>query len=140
MFPQLRPKTAPGSARSGNSFRSTPVGRPSDSSTTRTAPNSPKSVDGRRSPSVLGSPCTTQRFSMPRPGCPVVVVHVEMKYAQRMKERGQAYGVIVLNNTVCDLAKGCGASVRAILPRGSILAVSEPRDREPIELRGEVRP
>ncbi|SFE38852.1 SCP1.201-like deaminase [Actinopolyspora alba] len=82
---------------------------------------------------------STFRYADDR-GAPAVTIHVEVKYAQRMREQGQTYGVIVLNNTVCDLTKGCGAAVRAILPRGSTLAVWEPGAREPIELRGEATP
>ncbi|NYH80318.1 hypothetical protein FHR84_003675 [Actinopolyspora biskrensis] len=71
---------------------------------------------------------------------PVVDTHVEAKYAQRMKEAGQTYGVVVLNNRMCPDPWGCHAAVRAILPRGSTLAVWEPGESRPIEIRGEEAP
>ncbi|SFT54474.1 SCP1.201-like deaminase [Actinopolyspora lacussalsi subsp. righensis] len=71
---------------------------------------------------------------------PVVDTHVEAKYAQRMKEAGQTYGVVVLNNRMCPDPWGCHAAVRAILPRGSTLAVWEPGEIRPIEIRGEATP
>ncbi|WP_017973156.1 DddA-like double-stranded DNA deaminase toxin [Actinopolyspora halophila] len=71
---------------------------------------------------------------------PVVDTHVEAKYAQRMKEAGQTYGVVVLNDRMCPDPWGCHAAVRAILPRGSTLAVWEPGESRPIEIRGEETP
>ncbi|WP_245556274.1 DddA-like double-stranded DNA deaminase toxin [Actinopolyspora mortivallis] len=71
---------------------------------------------------------------------PVVDTHVETKYAQRMKEAGQTYGVVVLNNRMCPDPWGCHAAVRAILPRGSTLAVWEPGQTRPVEIRGEATP
>ncbi|MGJ7907011.1 DddA-like double-stranded DNA deaminase toxin [Actinopolyspora sp. H202] len=79
-------------------------------------------------------------FSTDDRGAPAVFTHVEVKYAQRMKERGQTHGVIVLNNPICDMERGCGAAVQAILPQGSTLVVWEPGTTKPIELRGKARP
>ncbi|NYH79178.1 hypothetical protein FHR84_002512 [Actinopolyspora biskrensis] len=59
-------------------------------------------------------------------GAPGVVLHVEAKYAQRMKEAGQTYGVIVLNDTMCRGEFNCKQAVRTILPRGSVLVVWQP--------------
>lgn len=73
-------------------------------------------------------------------GAPGVVLHVETKYAQRMKETGQTYGVIVLNNRMCPGDFNCEAAVRAILPRGSVLVVWQPGRDAPIEIHGEARP
>ncbi|SFT93025.1 SCP1.201-like deaminase [Actinopolyspora lacussalsi subsp. righensis] len=79
-------------------------------------------------------------FSTDDRGAPAVFTHVEVKYAQRMKERGQTHGVVVLNNPICDMERGCGAAVQAILPQGSTLVVWEPGATKPIELRGKARP
>ncbi|MGI8310744.1 DddA-like double-stranded DNA deaminase toxin [Saccharopolyspora hattusasensis] len=73
-------------------------------------------------------------------GAPAVFTHVEAKYAQRMRDIGQTYGIVVLNRAICDMERGCGAAVRAILPRGSVLVVWEPGATKPIELHGEARP
>ncbi|WP_433869516.1 DddA-like double-stranded DNA deaminase toxin [Saccharopolyspora sp. CA-218241] len=73
-------------------------------------------------------------------GPPSMVTHVETKYATMMRESGQTYGVIVLNNAVCNLKTGCGASARAILPRGSTLVIWEPGATSPVEIHGEARP
>ncbi|GAB3543049.1 hypothetical protein J2S53_000381 [Actinopolyspora lacussalsi] len=73
-------------------------------------------------------------------GAPGVYTHVETKYAQRMKERGQTYGVVVLNNEMCTGFQSCAIAIRAILPRGSTLAVWQPGATQPIEIRGEATP
>lgn len=73
-------------------------------------------------------------------GAPTMITHVETKYAQMMREAGQTYGVIVLNNAVCNMDTGCGAAVRAILPLGSVLVVWQPGATKPIEINGEARP
>lgn len=73
-------------------------------------------------------------------GAPGVFAHVEAKYAQKMREEGQTYGVVVLNNRMCRDTRGCQAAVCAILPRGSVLAVWEPDATRPIEIHGEARP
>ncbi|MEY8041252.1 DddA-like double-stranded DNA deaminase toxin [Saccharopolyspora cebuensis] len=73
-------------------------------------------------------------------GGPGVMLHVEAKYAQRMKETGQTYGVAVLNNGMCTGDYNCQAAVAAILPLGSVLAVWEPGRDQPIEIHGKARP
>ncbi|MBB5159446.1 DddA-like double-stranded DNA deaminase toxin [Saccharopolyspora phatthalungensis] len=80
------------------------------------------------------------RFLTDHRGAPTVVLHVEVKYALMMRRAGQTYGVVVLNKAICDLRRGCGAAVRAILPQGSVLVVWEPGATKPIELLGEARP
>ncbi|SFT66588.1 SCP1.201-like deaminase [Actinopolyspora lacussalsi subsp. righensis] len=73
-------------------------------------------------------------------GAPGVVLHVEAKYARRMKEAGQTRGVVVLNNTMCTGEFNCKQAVRAILPRGSMLVVWQPGRETPIEIHGQARP
>lgn len=73
-------------------------------------------------------------------GAPAAFTHVETKYAQRMKETGQTYGVVVLNNAMCTGPQRCAVAIRAILPRGATLVVWEPGATQPIEIRGEARP
>ncbi|MBB5152496.1 DddA-like double-stranded DNA deaminase toxin [Saccharopolyspora phatthalungensis] len=73
-------------------------------------------------------------------GPPAVFTHVETKYAQMMKESGQTYGVVVVNNRMCPGDQGCEAAVRAILPCGSVLVVWTPGRDRPIEIHGKARP
>ncbi|WP_019856366.1 DddA-like double-stranded DNA deaminase toxin [Actinopolyspora mortivallis] len=74
-------------------------------------------------------------------GAPAVYTHVETKYAQRMKERGQTYGVVVLNKDMCSGQRGnCYQAVRAILPHGSTLVVWEPGKQQPVTIHGGARP
>ncbi|WP_019855999.1 DddA-like double-stranded DNA deaminase toxin [Actinopolyspora mortivallis] len=76
-------------------------------------------------------------------GAPAVYTHVETKYAPRMKERGQTYGVIVLNNRMCPGKQNCEAAVAAvaaILPQGSTLVVWQPGASQPKEIHGKARP
>ncbi|TDD39808.1 DddA-like double-stranded DNA deaminase toxin [Saccharopolyspora elongata] len=68
---------------------------------------------------------------------PEVAKHVEVKAAQRMREQGIPYGVIAINNAVCEEEYGCRTAVPAILPRGFALAVWEPGAEHPIVFRGE---
>lgn len=53
--------------------------------------------------------------------------HVESKAAARMRDAGQTFGVLVINNRTgpCTYASaiGCGAAMRKILPSGSTLVV-----------------
>ncbi|KGI82317.1 hypothetical protein IL38_06185 [Actinopolyspora erythraea] len=73
-------------------------------------------------------------------GAPAVSTHVETKYAQRMRERGQTHGVVVLNNRICPGEQNCEAAVAAILPQGSTLVVWQPGASRPKEIHGKARP
>ncbi|SDK29726.1 SCP1.201-like deaminase [Actinopolyspora mzabensis] len=73
-------------------------------------------------------------------GAPGVYTHVETKYAQRMKERGQTYGVVILNKDMCTGPQRCMIAVRAILPRGYTLVVWEPGKQHPVTIHGEAQP
>ncbi|MGP4015098.1 DddA-like double-stranded DNA deaminase toxin [Saccharopolyspora sp. 5N708] len=68
---------------------------------------------------------------------PEVAKHVEVKAAQRMREQGIPYGVIAINNFVCEEEYGCRSAIPAILPRGFTLAVWEPDADQPIIFEGE---
>ncbi|WP_223840121.1 DddA-like double-stranded DNA deaminase toxin [Saccharopolyspora pogona] len=68
---------------------------------------------------------------------PEVAKHVEVKAAQRMWEQGIPYGVIAINNSVCEEEYGCRSAVPAVLSRGSTPAVWEPGARKPIVFEGE---
>lgn len=67
---------------------------------------------------------------------PEVAKHVEAKAAQRMREQGITYGVIAINNPVCDDIYGCEAAIPAILPYGYTLAVWEPNATRPRIFKG----
>lgn len=70
-------------------------------------------------------------------GAPTVVLHVEVKYAQMMRQAGQTYGVVVVNNEVC---KGCRKAVPELLPEGSTLVVWQPGSSQPLTFKGRARP
>ncbi|WP_433871811.1 DddA-like double-stranded DNA deaminase toxin [Saccharopolyspora sp. CA-218241] len=80
-------------------------------------------------------------FPEPNPlGAPGVYTHVEAKYAQMMRDAGQTYGVVVLNNDMCFGPRNCAAAARALLPTGATLLVWEPGATKPIVIEGQARP
>ncbi|KGI82323.1 hypothetical protein IL38_06220 [Actinopolyspora erythraea] len=79
----------------------------------------------------------SERFPTDDRGEPTVTMHVEVKYALMMRQAGQTYGVVVLNNELC---RGCEKAVPEILPKGSTLKVWHPGTPETITLRGKARP
>ncbi|GAA2693057.1 MULTISPECIES: DddA-like double-stranded DNA deaminase toxin [Actinosynnema] len=68
------------------------------------------------------------------------VDHVEVKAAALMAETGLTYGVLLINNTVCDGPDGCWRAVRALLPLGSTLVVWERGNTVPVVIDGTATP
>ncbi|WP_026449291.1 DddA-like double-stranded DNA deaminase toxin [Actinopolyspora mortivallis] len=79
----------------------------------------------------------SERYPTDDRGAPAVTTHVEVKYALMMRQAGQTYGVVVLNNELC---RGCEKAVPEILPEGSTLKVWHPGAPDTITLRGKARP
>ncbi|MBB5155096.1 DddA-like double-stranded DNA deaminase toxin [Saccharopolyspora phatthalungensis] len=70
-------------------------------------------------------------------GAPTVTLHVEVKYVEMMRQAGQTYGVVVVNNEVC---MGCRSAVPELLPEGSTLVVWQPGSSQPLTFIGRARP
>ncbi|MFI0468675.1 DddA-like double-stranded DNA deaminase toxin [Saccharopolyspora sp. 5N102] len=109
-------------------------------------------TDGTHTPLVSGSDreshtasltlLNSKRFPQIKnpSGSPAAADHVEAKAAQRMRDSGQTYGVLVINNTMCTGPLRCGKAVRAILPEGATLVVWEPNTDRPTTITGEAQP
>ncbi|MER6988409.1 DddA-like double-stranded DNA deaminase toxin [Saccharopolyspora hirsuta] len=109
-------------------------------------------TDGTRTPLVSGTDqeshtaavmlINSEHFpDMPSPnGSPAAASHVETKAAQRMRDSGQTFGVVVVNNSVCGGDYGCRSAVQAILPQGACLVVWSPNATSPITLNGKAKP
>ncbi|GAA2679460.1 MULTISPECIES: DddA-like double-stranded DNA deaminase toxin [Actinosynnema] len=69
-----------------------------------------------------------------------VVDHVEVKAATLMAETGLTYGVLLINNELCDGPDGCWRAVRALLPLGSTLVVWERGNTTPVVIDGAATP
>ncbi|MCP2095138.1 MULTISPECIES: DddA-like double-stranded DNA deaminase toxin [Actinosynnema] len=64
-----------------------------------------------------------------RRGVPTVAMHVEIKVAWRLRERGGERAEVVINNLVCDGPLSCRRLAAVILKAGQELVVHDPEGR-----------
>lgn len=57
-----------------------------------------------------------------------------------MRDSGQTYGVVVVNNPMCVGYANCKTAIQSILPQGSTLVVWDPDKDSPTTIRGKAQP